>query len=100
MSASCYMLVTHSHGVCDCALWLCVCSHPASWGGMRLVSGGALHVGALATRMVSFKMPAADGVNRCARNCTYGSGTVCCSALLRSAHGCAHGHVTMALVCS
>jgi hypothetical protein len=41
------------------------CSHPASWGGQRLVPGGALHVGHVVTKYVSFKMPSDDNTNRC-----------------------------------
>ncbi len=38
--------------------------HPLSWSGMRLVAGGALHVGLGVTRLLTAKLASNDGVVR------------------------------------
>ena len=39
-------------------------NHPASWNGLRLMPKGVMHIGQQLTKMLSIKMPAADGANR------------------------------------
>eukprot|EP00798_Chlamydomonas_sp_ICE-L_P015928 gene15928-22062_t len=39
-------------------------NHPSSWGGLRLLPKGALHTGHTISKMLSMKLPSADGANR------------------------------------